>query len=140
MNYLEELASALAYGALGLVLLVIGYYVIDGLTPGHLGKAITKGSGNGALVLAAMILSLGAVVAASIAAARGDDLLKGLGETLGYSLVGIALLTVAFAVVDVLTPGARLGDVLESERIEPVAWVLAAFLLGVGATLAAAIS
>jgi uncharacterized membrane protein YjfL (UPF0719 family) len=140
VNYLEDLASALAYGVLGLVLLVIGYYVIDLLTPGHLGAAITQGSRSGALVLGAMLLALGAVVAASIVAARGDNLLAGLGETLGYSLVGIVLLGLAFKIVDVLTPGSKLGDVLESETTEPVAWVLAAFMVGVGATLAAAIS
>ncbi len=140
MNYLEQLASALAYGALGLILLVVGYFVIDLLTPGHLGKAISRTqSRSAAVVLGAMLLALGAVVASSIAAARGDNTWKGLGETLGYSLVGIVLLAVSFTVVDALTPG-KLGDVLESERVEPVAWVLAAFMVGVGAILAAAIS
>lgn len=140
MDYFEQLASAAAYGALGLALMVVGYYVIDLLTPGHLGRVIVKGSINGAIVLAAMLIALGAVVTASIAASRGDVLWKGLLETLGYSLVGTVLLGVSFGVMDLLTPGTRLGAVLESEKAEPSAWALGAFMLAVGATLAAAIS
>lgn len=139
MDYFEDLASALVYGVLGVVMLVIGYYVIDLLTPGHLGRTIVeRRSPNAAVVAASGLLALGAVVTSAIVASVEDDLLEGLGQAFGYGVGGIVLLAVAFKAVDAITPG-RLGDVIEEPRLAPVAVVLAAFTLAVGAILSASI-
>ena len=39
-DYIEDLASVLAYGALGIALLVVGFFVIDALSPGRLGQEL----------------------------------------------------------------------------------------------------
>ncbi len=139
-DYIEDLASVLAYGALGIGLLVAGFYVIDALTPGRLGQELVeRRSANAAIVVGAGLLAIGAVVTSSIAASLEDDLLKGLGSALGYGVAGIVLQGVAFRVMDTITPG-RLGDVIYDRQVAPIAMVHAAFSLAVGAMLAASIA
>ena len=139
-DYIEDLASVFAYGALGIGLLVVGFFVIDALTPGRLGQELVeRRSTNAAIVVGAGLLAVGAVVTSSIAASLEDDLLKGLGSALGYGVAGIILQGVAFRVMDTITPG-RLGDVIYDRQVAPIAVVHAAFSLAVGAMLAASIS
>lgn len=139
-DYIEDLASVFAYGALGIGLLVVGFCVIDALTPGRLGQELVeRRSANAAIVVGAGLLAIGAVVTSSIAASLEDDLLKGLGSALGYGVAGIVLQGVAFRVMDTITPG-RLGDVIYDRQVAPIAVVHAAFSLAVGAMLAASIS
>jgi uncharacterized membrane protein YjfL (UPF0719 family) len=139
-DYIEDLASVFAYGALGIALLVVGFYVIDALTPGKLGQELVeRRSANAAIVVGAGLLAIGAVVTSSIAASLEDDLLKGLGSALGYGVAGIVLQGVAFRVRDTITPG-RLGDVIYDRQVAPIAVVHAAFSIAVGAMLAASIA
>ena len=139
-DYIADLASVLAYGALGIVLLVAGFLVIDALTPGRLGRELVeRRSANAAIVVGAGLLAVGAVITSSIASSLDDSLLEGLGSALGYGLAGIVLQGVAFKVMDAITPG-RLGDVIYDRQVAPVAVVHAAFSLAVGAMLAAAIA
>ena len=42
MDYFEDLTAVLLYGAVGIALLVVGYRVIDLLTPGHLGRQLCE--------------------------------------------------------------------------------------------------
>ena len=136
----EELAAGLLYGLVGIVLLVIGFYVIDLLTPGKLGDLLVAHRRRDVgIVVASAMLAVGAIVTSAILASD-DDLGRGLAESAGYGLVGIVLLGVAFITVDRITPG-RLGDILADEHEDPaVAYVTAASLLGIGAIIAAAIS
>ncbi len=139
-DYIEDLASVFAYGALGIGLLVVGFFVIDALTPGRLGQELVeRRSANAAIVVGAGLLAVGAVITSSIAASLEDDLLKGLGSALGYGVAGIVLQGVAFRVMDTITPG-RLGDVIYDRQVAPIAVVHAAFSLAVGAMLAASIA
>lgn len=139
MDYFEDLGSALSYGALGIVLLVVGYYVIDLLTPGHLGRTLVEDrSPNAAVIAGSGLLALGAVITSAIVASAGDGLLEGLAQATGYGAAGIVLLAVAYRAVDLITPG-RLGAVVHEGRLAPLAVVLATFTLAVGAILAASI-
>src|SRR5688572_10317866 len=69
------LASGLGYAAVGIVLLALGYKVIDALTPGDLNQLVYEQRNRNAALLAAS------------------------------GLFGIGLLAVSFKVVDALTPG-----------------------------------
>ena len=140
-DFWTEIASGFLYGALGIALLVAGFYMIDALTPGKLGQELVeRRSANAAIVVGAGLLAIGAVVTSSIAASlEDDDLLKGLGSALGYGVAGIVLQGVAFRVMDTITPG-RLGDVIYDRQVAPIAVVHAAFSLAVGAMLAASIA
>jgi uncharacterized membrane protein YjfL (UPF0719 family) len=139
-DLLENLVAAGLYGILGVALLAAGYVVIDLLTPGHLGRQLAEDRNlNAGIVVSSGLLSLGIIITTAIHAADGD-LLEGLGEAAGYGIVGIILLAVAFAMVDVMTPG-KLGDsVMGEDGHEPMVWVTSAALLAVGGIVAAAIS
>lgn len=144
MDYFSELAEDLlacaAYGVVGIALMAIGYLIIDLLTPGHLGRRLAVDRNhNAGIVVASALLAIGIIVTSAILASEGD-LLEGLGQSVGYGLVGIGLLALAIAVVDVLTPG-KLGDALMGEEgHEPIVFVTAAALLAVGGIVAASIS
>ncbi len=136
----ENLASAGLFGLVGIVLLAVGYVVIDLLTPGNLGRQLAEDRNrNAGVIVASGLLSIGIILTTAIHAADGD-LLEGLGQAAGYGVVGIILLAVAFMVIDVITPG-KLGDsVMGEEGHEPMVWVTSAALLAVGGIVAAAIS
>ena len=139
-DLVEELAACLLYGLVGIALLALGYRVIDLLTPGHLGRQLADDRNrNAGVIVSSGLLAIGIIVTAAIVAAEGS-LLRGLGQAAAYGLVGIVLLAIAYAVIDLITPG-RLGDsVMGEQGHEPLVYVTAAALVSVGAVVAAAIS
>ena len=143
MDYWQDLATELGagllYGLVGIVLLALGYRLVDLLTPGHLGRQLCEDRNrNAGVIVAAAMLAIGIIVTSAIIASDGD-LEKGLGQSAGFGLVGIALLGVAFVVVDLLTPG-KLGEILMGDEHEPMVYVTGAALISVGGIVAAAIS
>ena len=144
MDYWEDLATELAsgmlYGLVGIVLLALGYLMMDLLTPGNLGRqlCVDRNRNLGVIVSSAM-LAVGIIVTSAIIASDGD-LAEGLGQSAGFGLVGILLMGVAFVVVDLITPG-KLGDIVTGEEgHEPMVFVTSAALLSIGGIVAAAIS
>lgn len=138
-EYFIDLAGGLLYGAEGIALMAIGYVVIDLLTPGNLGKImVEERNRDAALITSSALLGVGAIVAVAIYSAEGH-LGRGLLQAGGYGLLGIALMGVAFRVIDLLTPD-RLGHILMSRDDQPVTFMISASLISVGAILAAAIS
>jgi uncharacterized membrane protein YjfL (UPF0719 family) len=134
-----ELAAGLLYGLVGIVLLALGYVMIDMLTPGNLGRQLCEDRNrNAGVIVASAMLAVGIIVTSAIIASDGD-LEKGLGQSAGFGLIGIVLLGVAFVAVDLLTPG-KLGDILMGDEHEPMVYVTSAALLAVGGIVAAAIS
>ncbi len=143
MDFLNDLAfglfSGLAYGAVGLVLMALGYRAIDLLTPGRLGTLIyTERNTNAAAVLASGLVAIAAIVTVAICTSE-DELGEGLASVGGYGLLGVLLLMVSFAVVDRFTPGDLGAIVCDAER-HPAVIVTVASHLAVGAIVAASIS
>jgi len=62
------LAETAGFGAVGIVLLGLAYFVVDRLTPGHLGHILTDEHEDpaAAYVLSAALLGIGAIIAAAI--------------------------------------------------------------------------
>ncbi len=139
-DVVNEIASGLLFGAVGVVLLAIGFFMIDLLTPGKLAHLICHDRNKpAAIVTSAGLAAIGAIVTVAIASADGS-LGDGLAETAVYGGVGIIMQGVAFIVVDLITPG-RLGDlVVDDEGEQPVVWVTATAMLAAGAIVAASIS
>ncbi|MEA2192558.1 MAG: hypothetical protein QOI73_2679 [Solirubrobacteraceae bacterium] len=144
MDYWKDLATELAagtlYGLVGIVLLALGYYMMDLLTPGNLGRQLCEDRNrNAGVIVSAAMLAIGIILTSAIIASDGD-LAKGLGQSAGFGLVGILLLGIAFVVIDVITPG-KLGDIVMGEEgHEPMVFVTGAALLSIGGIVAAAIS
>jgi uncharacterized membrane protein YjfL (UPF0719 family) len=144
MEFLNDLAfdlvAGLAYGAIGIVLMLIGYGMLDLLTPGKLGDVICKQRRRDAgVIVGAAMFGIGVIVTIAIVTS-GGDLTHGLAQATGYGLVGILLMGVAFVAIDKVTPGS-LGEIIADEHEDPaVAYVTSATLIGVAGIIAAAIS
>jgi uncharacterized membrane protein YjfL (UPF0719 family) len=131
--------GGLAYGAVGLVLMALGFLVVDLLTPGQLRDIVWRDrNGNAAVVVAAGLLGTGAIVVTAILTSE-DDLGHGLASTATYGILGLVLMALSFVAVDLLTPG-KLGDVICDPQPHPAAYVTAASHLALAAIVAASIS
>ncbi len=138
-DLLRGVLATLAYAAVGSVVLAVGYAVLDAITPGDLRHLVYSDHNRNAAVLAgAEVLALSSIVTTAIVTAD-DDLARGLADALVYGLLGIALLAASFKVLDLLTPG-DLGAICTDPEGTPAVWLTAAFQIGLGAVLAAAIS
>ncbi|OLT24876.1 hypothetical protein BJF79_44815 [Actinomadura sp. CNU-125] len=139
-DILHDGGATLAYGALGLALMVLGYLVVEVTTPGRLGHQIwTEGNRGAALLLAVKLLGVGAIVTTAIVTSE-NDLGDGLIGTAVYGVLGIIIMIIAFYAIDVLTPG-KLGAILVGgEQIHPAGWVVAAADLAVAAIVCGAVS
>jgi uncharacterized membrane protein YjfL (UPF0719 family) len=138
-DLLDGLLSTLAFAAVGLALLVVGFFMIDLLTPGKLAHQIfTERRRDPALVLGSSLLSLGVIVATAIYTADGDTW-QNLLDTTAYGLIGVAILGIAFVVLDKITPG-KLGELMTDDTDDPAVWVTVALQLAVGLVVAASLT
>ncbi|MGY1692554.1 DUF350 domain-containing protein [Geodermatophilus sp. SYSU D00697] len=136
---LASIGYAVAYTALGIALLTLGFVVLDLLTPGRLGRHIhEERSVNAGIVLSTGFLGQGAVVFAAI----WTNATSGFGEALLYTVVfgvlGVLLQAVAFLVLDLITPG-KLGAHVTEVAFHPASLVLGAVQLSVAAIVVASI-
>ncbi|MFF3865780.1 DUF350 domain-containing protein [Micromonospora sp. NPDC001898] len=138
-NLVIDLLVTLAYGVVGVVLMGIGYGLVDVATPGKLHELIwTERNRNAALLLSSNLLGVGTIVVAAIVASE-DDFVLGLVGAAAYGIVGLVIMAAAFLLLDAVTPG-RLGELLVDPEPHPAVWVSAVVHLATGAIIAAAIS
>ncbi|MFI7433515.1 DUF350 domain-containing protein [Micromonospora haikouensis] len=138
-NLVTDLLVTLAYGVVGVVLMGIGYGLVDVATPGKLHELIwTERNRNAALLLSSNLLGVGTIVVAAIVASE-DDFALGLVGAAAYGIVGLVIMAAAFLLLDAVTPG-RLGELLVDPEPHPAVWVSAVVHLATGAIIAAAIS
>ena len=136
---LESIGYAVAYTGVGIALLTLGFFALDLLTPGHLGRHIYEHrSVNAAVTLAAGFLGQGAIVFASIWISGTSGFGQALLYTVVFGLLGVLLHVVAFVVLDLLTPG-KLGATLMQVDFHPASLVTAAATLAVSAIIVASI-
>jgi uncharacterized membrane protein YjfL (UPF0719 family) len=142
----EGLGSALgdgtiaivSYAALGLVLFVVGFYVVDLTTPGRLISVIrSERNPNAALLAICGMVAIGLIVAASIFAS-GGKLADGLVATAVFGAVGIAAQTIAMLVFDKLI-GVDVKACLTEAKIEPAAILLGVTHIMIGLVTAIAV-
>ncbi|MGW1884642.1 DUF350 domain-containing protein [Streptomyces sp. NPDC001970] len=138
-DIVNGLGRATAYGALGVVLLILGIVLVDVLTPGKLGRQIwEERNRNAALLLSSALLGIGGIVFTSIWTTY-DDFGKGLVSTAAFGVLGLVLMAVAFLIVDLVTPG-KLGETLVEPEPHPAVWVTASCNLAVAAIVSASIA
>jgi uncharacterized membrane protein YjfL (UPF0719 family) len=136
---ITDLLATLAYGVVGVLLMGIGYVLVDVATPGRLRELIwTDRNHNAALLLASNLAGVGIIVVAAIMASH-DDFVLGLISCAAYGIVGLLVMAAAFLLLDLATPG-RLGEILVDPQPHPAVWVSAVVHLATGAVIAAAIS
>ena len=134
----SEVGIAATYGLAGLVLMAVGFLLVDLLTPGNLRQQVwVERHRNAAILLASNVLGVGIIVATAIAASE-NDWGAGIVSTLAYGLLGLILMGVSFVVIDAVTPG-KLGALLMEEQAHPAVYVSAASHVAVSAIVAVAI-
>lgn len=133
-----EVGIAATYGLVGLVLMAVGFVLVDVLTPGNLREQIwVQRNKNAAILLASNVLGVGIIVATAIAASQGDWA-EGLLSTAAYGILGLVLMGISFIVLDLFTPG-KLGEMMVQEESHPAVYVSGASHVAVSAIVAVAI-
>ncbi|HEX2132098.1 MAG TPA: DUF350 domain-containing protein [Actinophytocola sp.] len=134
----SEVGIAATYGLAGLLLMAVGFVLVDVLTPGNLREQIwVQRHRNAAILLASNLIGVGIIVATAIAASA-NDWGAGIVSTLAYGLLGLVLMGLSFVVIDAVTPG-KLGTLLMEEQPHPAVYVSGAAHLSVSAIVAVAI-
>jgi hypothetical protein len=125
------------YAAVGLVLMVIGFYAIDLTTPGPLRQMVKLGKPNAVIVSAAGIVSMAFIVVLAIYSS-GGKLAEGLTATAVFGFVGIVAQVVMMRVAT-LVLGVDMSGCLESDEFRHPTLMVAAAQFALGLVVAVAI-
>lgn len=148
---LVALGHAIVYALAAGVLLVVAYYVLDLVTPGHLGshlrgidetgaESVHAASRSAGLVTASWLVSNALVLFTAIWTNGETSLGWALVWTLCFGLLGVALNAVMFFVIEALTPGDLRTIVCEPGPVRPLAYVAAASAISVALIVCASIA
>jgi uncharacterized membrane protein YjfL (UPF0719 family) len=145
---LENVGLILAYSGVGIAILVMGFMVLDFLTPGKLGHLVMERNPNAALLAATSLASLGLILFFAIffVPATGNDVSdtgavswNGLDDVFVYGVVGVGVQAIGFFVLDILTPG-KLGVTCFEERFHTASWVTASVNLATALIVCASLT
>ena len=150
-SLLIALGHAVVYAVLAGALLVAAYYVLDLVTPGHLGshlrgvdetgaESVHAASRSAGLVTAAWLVSNALVLFTAIWTNGATSLGWALVWTLAFGVLGIALNAVMFFVIEAVTPGSLRRIVCAPGPVRPLAYVAAASALSVALIVCASIA
>jgi len=133
----ELVLQVLAYSGVGLVVLVVGFFVLDLLTPGKLGQLVMEGNPGAGLLAATGLASLGLILYFAIHfTGAGWD---GLDDAAIFGLVGVLVQAVGFFVLDMVIPG-KLGDHCFNPTLHPAAYVAAGIQVSVALVVCASLT
>jgi hypothetical protein len=136
---LKGVVSTILYFVVGMGVLLIGFYMVDLLTPGKLRQLVFVDRRPNAVVVAcAMYIALTTVIVSAIANSY-SQLGQGLVGVGVYGLMGVVLLAIALLTVHVLIPG-NVHEHVDEPALHPGSFAVAAMLLAVGGVTAAAVS
>lgn len=136
---LYEIFGTLAYFALSSLMLVIGFVVLDLITPGKLRRLVfIEHSPNAALIAGAQQIALAIVIVSAVLHSQAD-LLYGLVDVAVFAGIGLLLQTLALALVEFLVPG-RFRDVIGDPKLRSGVVVAATTIIVIGAINAACLT
>lgn len=147
-SLLDAMLHAVVYAFTAGALLVAAYYVLDLITPGHLGRQLRGGSEedgaapsqSAGVVAGAWTVSNALVLFTAIWTNGQTDLGTALLWTVAFGALGIVLNTVMFLVVEALTPGRLREIVCTPGPVRPLAVLAAAASLSVAGIVCASIA
>ena len=146
---LNAMLHAVVYAVTAGALLVAAYYVLDVITPGHLGRQLRGSEEDGqasapsqsaGVVAAAWTVSNALVLFTAIWTNGQTALGTALVWTVAFGVLGIVLNIVMFLVVEALTPGRLREIVCTPGPVRPLAVLAAAASLSVAAIVCASIA
>jgi uncharacterized membrane protein YjfL (UPF0719 family) len=133
----ELVLQVLAYSGVGLVVLVVGFFVLDLLTPGKLGQLVMDGNPGAGLLAATGLASLGLILYFAIHFTGAGW--EGLDDAAVFGLVGVVVQAVGFFVLDLVIPG-KLGAHCFSPTLHPAAYVAAGIQVSVALIVCASLT
>ena len=123
--------AILGYALLGLLLLLLGYFVVDWTTPGKLGAVIRREHNPNAAMLAASGVAAVALIVVAAIFTSGGNLLDGLTETVVFGLVGIGAQAVASLVFE-RAIGMDPRSLMSEESLSPAAILVGVTRVAIG--------
>jgi uncharacterized membrane protein YjfL (UPF0719 family) len=133
----ESVLQVLAYTGVGLAVLIVGFVVLDLLTPGKLGQLVMEGNPGAGLLSAVSLLSLGLVLYFAIYFTGAGW--SGLDDAAVFGIVGVAVQAAGFVILDLLIPG-KLGHHCFEPKLHPAAWATAGIQLSVALVVCASLT
>lgn len=131
--------ATILYFVVGMAVLVVGFYMVDVLTPGKLRRLVFVDRRPNAVVVAgAMYIALTTVIISAITSSY-SQLGQGLVGVAVYGLMGVVLLGVALLTLHLLIPGG-FHEHIDEPELHPGSFAVALMLLAVGGVTAAALS
>ncbi|MBD8030091.1 DUF350 domain-containing protein [Corynebacterium gallinarum] len=133
---INGVAGTLAYFVLAAVILVVGFVILDLITPGKLHELVfVHHLPNAAVITVAQQVSIGIIVVTAVLTSS-DNLTQGLIETAVFGALGLVIQVIVMALLEVFIPG-RFRDLVEDPKLRSGAVVAAVILVVVGAVNAA---
>jgi uncharacterized membrane protein YjfL (UPF0719 family) len=131
--------ATILYFAVGMAVLVVGFYMVDLLTPGNLRQLVfVERRPNAVVVAGAMYIALTTVIITAITTSY-SQLGQGLIGVAVYGLMGVILLGLALLTMHLLIPG-NFHEHVDEPTLHPGSFAVALILLAVGGVTAAALS
>jgi uncharacterized membrane protein YjfL (UPF0719 family) len=131
--------ATILYFLVGMGVLIVGFYMVDLLTPGKLRQLVFVDRRPNAVVVAgAMYIALTTVIITAITTSY-SQLGQGLVGVAVYGLMGVALLALALLAMHLLIPG-NFHEHVDEPTLHPGSFAVALILLAVGGVTAAALS
>ena len=136
---LKGALATILYFAVGMAVLLVGFYMVDWLTPGKLRQLVFIDRRPNAVVVAgAMYISLSTVIISAITNSY-SQLGQGLLGVAVYGLMGVILLGIALLAMHLVIPG-DFHEHVDEPELHPGSFAVALILLAVGGVTAAAVS
>jgi uncharacterized membrane protein YjfL (UPF0719 family) len=136
---LKGAVATILYFLVGMAVLVVGFYMVDALTPGKLRQLVFVDRRPNAVVVAgAMYIALTVVIITAIANSY-SQLGQGLLGVAVYGFMGVILLGIALLTMHLVIPG-DFREHVDDPALHPGSFAVALILLAVGGVTAAAVS
>ena len=131
--------ATILYFLVGMGVLIVGFYMVDLLTPGKLRQLVFIDRRPNAVVVAgAMYIALTTVIVTAVTTSY-SQLGQGLVGVAVYGLMGVILLGLAMLTMHLLIPG-NFHEHVDEPTLHPGSFAVALILLAVGGVTAAALS
>jgi uncharacterized membrane protein YjfL (UPF0719 family) len=131
--------ATILYFLVGMAVLIVGYLMVDVLTPGKLRQMVfIDRRPNAVVVTCAMYIALATVIITAIVNSY-SQLVQGLIGVAVYGLMGVILLGVALLTMHLVIPG-NFHEHVDDPELHPASFAVALILLAVGGVTAAAVS
>jgi uncharacterized membrane protein YjfL (UPF0719 family) len=136
---LKGVVATILYFLVGMAVLIVGFFMVDVLTPGKLRQMVFVDRRPNAVVLAcAMYIALATVIISAITNSY-SQLGQGLVGVAVYGFMGVILQGIALLTLHLVIPG-NFHEHVDEPELHPASFAVALMLLAVGGVTAAAVS